>query len=35
MNPEKIDIYFAPGTCARVPLIASEETGCDYEGLKE
>lgn len=24
-------LYFAPVTCARVPLVALEETGCDYD----
>ena len=27
----KLKLYFAPDTCARVPLTALEEIGCDYE----
>jgi glutathione S-transferase len=27
---QKLKLYFAPGTCARVPLIALEEIGCPY-----
>lgn len=28
---DKLTLYFAPDTCARVPLIALEEIGCDYD----
>jgi glutathione S-transferase len=31
MTPTNLTLYFAPDSCARVPLIALEEIGCPYE----